>query len=92
MVPGGSDAEPSGRTLRWPNSALAWPGEGATHRPHAVREARAESVQTSGRRRVLVSLVVADLCAGKDFTFTLVGEAELKSFDEPVALYEVRAG
>ncbi len=39
--------------------------------------------------QVLVSRVVADLCAGKTFVFTSVGEATLKGFDETVALYEV---
>ncbi len=41
--------------------------------------------------QVLVARVVADLCAGKTFQFTSVGEATLKGFDEPVTLYEVRA-
>ena len=41
--------------------------------------------------RVLVSRVVADLCAGKGFDFTPVGDATLKGFDEPVALFAVRA-
>ena len=40
--------------------------------------------------QVLVSRVVADLCAGKGFEFASVGDATLKGFDEPVALYEVR--
>ncbi|MCH8966434.1 MAG: hypothetical protein IID43_02035 [Planctomycetes bacterium] len=40
---------------------------------------------------VLVSRVVMELCEGKTFEFTSVGEASLKGFDEPVALYEVRA-
>ncbi len=39
--------------------------------------------------QVLVSNVVRELCAGKTFEFTSVGEATLKGFDEPVALYEV---
>jgi class 3 adenylate cyclase len=38
---------------------------------------------------VLVSDVVRQLCAGKSFEFTSVGDATLKGFDEPVALYEV---
>ena len=42
--------------------------------------------------QVLVSRVVADLCAGKTFEFRSVGEATLKGFDEPVALYEVSWG
>ncbi len=37
----------------------------------------------------LVSRVVMELCEGKAFEFTSVGEASLKGFDEPVALYEV---
>ena len=41
--------------------------------------------------QILVSDVVRQLCAGKTFDFTSVGEATLKGFDEPVALYEVRA-
>ncbi len=39
---------------------------------------------------MLVSNVVRELCAGKTFEFTSVGEATLKGFEEPVALYEVR--
>ena len=41
---------------------------------------------------VLVSRVVMELCEGKTFEFTSMGEASLKGFDEPVALYEVRQG
>ncbi len=39
--------------------------------------------------QVLVSRVVADLCAGKKLTFTHHSDATLKGFDEPVALFEV---
>jgi len=39
--------------------------------------------------QVLVSDVVRQLLLGKGFEFTLMGEAELKGFDEPVALFEV---
>jgi class 3 adenylate cyclase/pimeloyl-ACP methyl ester carboxylesterase len=42
--------------------------------------------------QVLVSNVVRELCAGKTFEFASVGDATMKGFDEPVALYEVRAG
>ena len=41
--------------------------------------------------QVLVSNVVRELCAGKTFLFTSVDDPMLKGFDEPVALYEVRA-
>ncbi len=41
--------------------------------------------------QVLVSNVVRELCEGKTFTFTSIGEVTLKGFEEPVALYEVRA-
>jgi class 3 adenylate cyclase len=41
--------------------------------------------------QVLVSNVVRELCAGKTFEFTSLGEATLKGFDEPVTLYEVWA-
>ena len=41
--------------------------------------------------QVLVSNVVRELCAGKTFEFTSLGEATLKGFSEPVALFEVRA-
>ena len=40
--------------------------------------------------QVLVSNVVRELCAGKLFDFTAQGDATLKGFDEPVALYEVQ--
>ncbi len=42
--------------------------------------------------QVLVSNVVRELCAGKTFEFTSVGDATLKGFDEPVALYAVQLG
>jgi hypothetical protein len=42
--------------------------------------------------QVLVSRVVMDLCAGKTFEFTSHGDATMKGFDEPVALYAVQAG
>ena len=38
--------------------------------------------------QVLVSNVVRELCAGKQFTFEPLGDAALKGFNEPVALYE----
>lgn len=41
--------------------------------------------------QVLVSNVVRELCEGKTLQFSSVGDATLKGFDEPVALYEVRA-
>ena len=41
--------------------------------------------------QVLVSDVVRQLCEGKTFVFTSVGDAMLKGFEEPVALYEVTA-
>ena len=40
------------------------------------------------RGSVLVSDVVRQLCAGKTFEFTSVGEATLKGFAEPVVLFE----
>ena len=39
--------------------------------------------------QVLVSRVVADLCAGKKLQFSHQSDATLKGFAEPVALYEV---
>ncbi len=41
--------------------------------------------------QVLCSNVVRELLLGKGFEFTSVGKAELKGFDEPVAVFEVRA-
>ncbi len=41
--------------------------------------------------QVLVSHVVRDLCAGKQFTFEPVGEATLKGFSEPIALYHAHS-
>ncbi len=35
------------------------------------------------------SAQIIDLGAGRPFKFTSVGDATLKGFDEPVALYEV---
>ena len=42
--------------------------------------------------QVLVSDVVRQLCEGKTFAFTSIGDVTLKGFDEPVTLYEVRPG
>lgn len=41
--------------------------------------------------QVLVSNVVRELCAGKTFRFHSLGEANLKGFDDPVPLFEVRS-
>ena len=41
--------------------------------------------------QVLVSDVVQQLCEGKTFAFTSIGDATLKGLDGPVTLYEVRA-
>jgi len=38
----------------------------------------------------LVSGVVHDLCIGKDYLFADLGPADLRGFDEPVRVYEVR--
>ena len=40
--------------------------------------------------QVLVSNVVRELCAGKDFLFDSVGSATLKGFSAPVELFEAR--
>jgi class 3 adenylate cyclase len=42
--------------------------------------------------QVLVSNVVRELCEGKRFTFTSIGEINLKGFDEAVALFTVELG
>ena len=41
--------------------------------------------------QILVSRVVADLCAGKQLSFQSAGEAHMKGFDKPVALFEAGA-
>lgn len=41
--------------------------------------------------QVVVSNVVRELCAGKQFTFESLGEVSLKGFSEPVVLYEARS-
>jgi adenylate cyclase len=41
---------------------------------------------------ILASDVVRQLVAGKGFLFSDRGEVELKGFEEPVRLYEVRWG
>ncbi len=55
----------------------------------AVNEA-ARITATANGGEILVSNVVRELAKGKDFLFTDRGEANLKGFDEPVRLYEVR--
>ena len=55
----------------------------------AVNEA-ARITATARGGEILVSNVVRELAKGKDFLFADRGEANLKGFDEPVRLYEVR--
>jgi class 3 adenylate cyclase len=40
--------------------------------------------------QILVSLVVRELAAGKDFLFADLGETTLRGFEDPVRLYELR--
>ena len=47
------------------------------------------SILLAARGQVLVSNVGLELCEGKTFEVTSVGEATLKGFNEPVALYQV---
>ena len=55
----------------------------------AVNEAARITAAAKGGE-ILVSDVVRQLAKGKDFFFSDRGEANLKGFDEPVRLYEVR--
>ena len=55
----------------------------------AVNEA-ARITATADGGEILVSNVVRELAKGKDFLFADRGEANLKGFDEPVRLFEVR--
>ncbi len=52
------------------------------------RAARITATAKGGE--ILVANVVRELAEGKDFLFADRGEANLKGFDEPVRLYEVR--
>jgi class 3 adenylate cyclase len=53
-----------------------------------ILAARAAAKATAGQ--ILVTNVVRELVAGKGFAFSEAGEFELKGFDEPVRLYELR--
>jgi adenylate cyclase len=55
----------------------------------AVQLARRVCDEASGGE-ILVSDVVRQLAAGKDFLFSERGVADLKGFDEPVRVFEVR--
>ena len=55
----------------------------------AVNEAARITAAAKGGE-ILVSNVVRELAKGKDFLFADVGERQLRGFDEPVRLYEVR--
>ncbi len=55
----------------------------------AVNEAARITAAAKGGE-ILVSNVVRELAKGKDFLFADRGEANLKGFDEPVRLYELR--
>ena len=55
----------------------------------AVNEAARITAAAMGGE-ILVSNVVRELAKGKDFLFADRGEANLKGFDEPVRLYELR--
>ena len=52
------------------------------------RAARISATAKGGE--ILVANVVRELAEGKDFLFADRAEANLKGFDEPVRLYEVR--
>ncbi len=41
--------------------------------------------------QILVTRVVADLCAGKTFTFASIGSVSMKGFDDAIELFEVSA-
>jgi class 3 adenylate cyclase len=53
-----------------------------------IEAARIAAVAKGGE--ILVSNVVRELAKGKEFLFSDRGEVDLKGFDEPVRLYEVR--
>ena len=55
----------------------------------AVNRAARITAEAKGGE-ILVANVVRELAEGKDFLFADRGEANLKGFDEPVRLYEVR--
>ena len=55
----------------------------------AVNEA-ARITATAKGGEILVSNVVRELAKGKDFLLADRGETNLKGFDEPVRLFEVR--
>ena len=55
----------------------------------AVNEAARITAAAEGGE-ILVPDVVRQLVKGKDFLFADVGERQLKGFDEPVRLFEVR--
>ncbi len=44
----------------------------------------------AGGGEILVADVVRQLVAGKEFLFADLGETELRGFEDPVRLYEVR--
>ncbi len=53
-------------------------------------DGRSDLFGTAKGGEILVSDVVRQLAKGKDFLFSDAGERQLKGFDEPVRLYEVR--
>jgi len=55
----------------------------------AVNEAARITAAANGGE-ILVANVVRELAKGKEFLFADVGERQLKGFDEPVRLYQVR--
>ncbi len=40
--------------------------------------------------QILAPIVVRELAAGKQFMFAVLGETELRGFEDPVRLYELR--
>jgi class 3 adenylate cyclase len=55
----------------------------------AVNEAARITAAAKGGE-ILVANVIRELAKGKDFLFSDAGERQLKGFDEPVRLFEVR--
>ncbi len=67
--------------------------EAAADRCYSVslERARRSAMKAAAKGgEILVANVVRELAEGKDFLFADRGEANLKGFDEPVRLYEVR--
>ena len=63
--------------------------ESYREKPETALQLAARLCSHAQPEQILVSSVVAELCIGKQLTFTALGEVPLKGFENPVRIHAV---